>query len=446
MTAQYATAQLPQFVIVGSGIAGLAAAEALRERQPKAVITMIAEEPHSFYSRPGLANLLRKDIPEKQLFIRNRDDLRQLDLKRIYARVEQLNCDRRELTLGGGQVVPYHRLLLATGALAVPPPFITQPLNGLAKLDNLDDARAILKQAKRGQSAVVVGGGITALELAEGLAACRMRVHYFLRGDRYWSDVLDETESRLVLDRLEHEGVTVHTNTQVKQIHGSHGQLTAVETQAGETIPCRLLAYAIGVRPRVDLAKSAGLKVDKGVLVNEYMHTSKPGVYAAGDVAQVGKAPLDVLWPTALAQGRTAGINMAGEKQAYVKGAPCNITMLTGLKVTIIGAVGGGGKAGGDPDLVAVVRGDSEGWRKSSSAWVAMESNDINRARLFLGERTIVGALVIGDQSWSRPLQRLIGAKADISPIRSQLLGDLKPALAALEAFYDQWDQASSCR
>src|SRR5262249_23570439 len=140
---------------------------------------------------------------------------------------------------------------------------------GVVKLDSLDDARHILKLARRRKSAVVVGGGITALELVEGLRARGMEVHYFLRGARYWSDVLDEAESNLVLDRLRHEGVVVHLQPQVKQARGAHGKLTAVETQAGETIPCHVLAVAIGVRPRSELARQAGLQVEKGVVVNE---------------------------------------------------------------------------------------------------------------------------------------------------------------------------------
>ncbi len=357
-------------VIIGSGIAGLSAAEALREREPHAAITMISEEPHDFYSRPGLAYLLRGDIPEKRLFVRSRDDLRAINVQRLNARVERLVCDQHEVELTDGRRVRYDRLLLATGALAVPPSFPGGDLAGVVKLDGLDDTRCIIKMARRGKPAVVVGGGITALELAEGLCARGMRVNYFLRGDRYWGDVLDEAESHVVMDRLRHEGIVIHTQTQVKQALGTKGQLTGVETQAGAHIPCQVLAVAIGVRPRADLARAAGMKMGKGVLVNETLQTSVPDVYAAGDVAEVfdpqsGTTTLDVLWPTALAQGKIVGANMAGATRPYVKGVPCNVTMLTGLKVTIIGAVGSGRKS---DDLVTITRGESEAWRVSPTA------------------------------------------------------------------------------
>ncbi len=428
-------------VLVGSGIAALSAAETIRRQDPDAGITLISEEAHNFYSRPGLAYLLRGDVPEKQLFIRGPDDLRALNVHRQVARVELLLCDSQELVLADGSRVGYDRLLLATGALAVPATFPGGDLAGVVKLDGLDDARQLLKLARRKRPAVVVGGGITALELAEGLNARGMKVHYFLRGTRYWADVLDEAESQIIMSRLRHEGIVLHPNTQVKQAIGTRGRLIGVETQAGEVIPCEVLAVAIGVRPRVDLARAAGLTVDRGIVVNQFLETSRPGVYAAGDAAQVGQTPLDVLWPTALAQGRIAGANMVGAAAIYLKEVPCNVTQLAGLKVTIIGAVGRKKDAEKDQDLVTIARGDSESWRLLADAWVLSDRDDVNRIRLFVGERTILGALVMGEQSWSRPLQRLIAAEVDVTPIRPALLGEGAGALTRLANFYRQWEQ-----
>jgi NAD(P)H-nitrite reductase large subunit len=430
-------------VIVGSGIAGLCAAEALREQDPACVISLISEEPHPFYSRPGLAYFLRNDFPESQLTIRTSEDVARVNTQRVHGRVVQLLCDRHEVVLKDGQRVRYDRLLLATGALAVPPPFPGGDLAGIVTLDGLDDCRRIISLARRGKPAVVVGGGITALELAEGLNARGMKVHYFLRSPRYWADVLDETESKIVMDRMRHEGIVLHIETQVKQALGAKGQLTGVETQTGEHIPCQILAVAIGVRPRVDLAKQAGLAMKKGILVNEYLQTSAADVFAAGDVAEVydpvsKQNTLDVLWPTALAQGRIAGANMAGARQPYVKGIPYNVTMLTGLKVSIIGSVGGGSNA----DLVAITRGESEAWRIVPKTWVIGVTDDVNRVRLVLGENTIAGALVMGDQTWSRPLQQLIIGKVDITAIRPMLQAGGTKSLTLLAEFYRQWSDS----
>jgi NAD(P)H-nitrite reductase large subunit len=361
--------------------------------------------------------------------------------------------------------------LLATGSTAVPPDFPGGELAGVVKLDNLDDARRILKLAGRGRTAVVVGGGIAALELVEGLRARGVHTHYFLRGDRYWSNVLDETESRIVEDRLKNEGVTIHYCTQVKealrtckniiprflphftprncgvislQVLSQQGRLIGVETTAGEKLPCRMLAVAIGVRPRVELARQAGLKVDRGILVDEFLQTSAPDVYAAGDVAQVHdprsrRSILDVLWSTALAQGQIAGANLAGANIPYIRQVAFNVTRLAGLTTTIIGAVG----SGHDEDLVTIARGDSEAWRMLPDSWVISDRQDVNRVRLLVKERAIVGALIMGDQTLSRPLYRLIAAQADITPIQATLRAHGVPIPDTILSFYQQWEPVS---
>jgi len=414
-----------RYVIVGSGIAGLAAAETVRQHDASAEITLLAEEPHSFYSRPGLAYMLTGTVPEKQLFPRSQADLRKLRLNWIRVPAARLYPEPHQVILSNSQHLTFDRLLLATGSTAVTPDFPGGDLAGIVKLDNLDDARHILKLARRGRTAVVIGGGITALEMVEGLNARGMRVHYFLRGDRYWSNVLDETESRIVEGRLKAQGVIVHYHTQIGQAVGEHGALASVETTAGEHIPCHVLGVAIGVRPRMELAQLARLKVERGILVDESMQTSAPDIFAAGDVAQVydprsKRATLDTLWSTAMRQGQAAGANMAGVQTPYVKGFALNVTRLAGLTTTIIGGIG----SGRDEDLLTLARGDSEAWRIPSEAWVVTERHEINRVRLLVDENTIVGALVMGDQTLSRPLQDLIEHRIDISPVREAIKAD----------------------
>lgn len=429
------------YVVVGSGVAGLSAAEVLRERDPGATISLIYEEPHSFYSRPGLAYLLADLVPEEQLFARTQAELRDLRLNWIHARAAQLLPEAHQVVLSNGQGLTYDRLLIATGSTAVPPDFPGGDLAGVVKFDNLDDARRILKLAGRGRTAVVIGGGITALELVEGLRARGVRTHYFLRGDRYWANVLDEAESHIVEERLKAEGVVIHYRTEIKAALGRK-TLAGVETTTGEKLPCHILGVAIGVRPRLELAQPAKLKLDRGILVDEFLRTSAPDVFAAGDVAQVrdprsGRAILDTLWSTALAQGRAAGANMAGDKVPYVKQVALNVTQLAGLMTTIIGAVGSGGR---DQDQVTISRGNSEAWSLLPQAQVIIEKHDVNRVRLLVGERTLVGAVVMGDQTLSRPLHRLIAEQADITPIRAALVANPASAITLISDF-TKWER-----
>ncbi len=412
-----------RYVIVGTGAAGIAAAETIRSQDPGGDILLIGAEPHGYYSRPGLAYLLTGEVPERLLFPFSERDFDRLRLRRLHARVAALRPQVHEVMLDDGRRLPYDRLLLATGSLAVRPPLPGVDLDGVVKLDDLDDARRILKRCRRGRTAVVVGGGITALEIVEGLRARRMRTHYFLRGERYWSNVLDETESRIVENRLREEGVQIHYHTELAEILGKRGRVAGVLTQNGRHIGCELVAIAIGVRPRKDLAEEAGLATERGILVDQFLQTSVPGVFAAGDVAQVfdpfsGQAVLDTLWGAAVAQGRCAGRNMAGQVTPYRKAVSFNVTRLAGLTTTIIGAVG----RGRDEDLLGIARGDSETWRQLPDALVTQNAFDVNRLRILVGERSLLGAIVMGDQTLSLPLYRLVARQADITPIRGHLL------------------------
>ncbi|HEU4561911.1 MAG TPA: FAD-dependent oxidoreductase [Longimicrobium sp.] len=429
-----------RYVVVGTGIAGLSACEAIRERDPAARITLVGEEPHPFYSRPGLAYLLTGSVPERRLHVRTPAEVEALGVDRVHARTASLDPAGHTLALEDGRTLPYDRLLLATGALSIPPAFPGAELQGVMQLDGLDQARRMLELARKRTRAVVVGGGSTALEIVEGLHARGVHVHYFLRGDRYWSKVLDAVESAIVEGRLESEGVRIHRRTEVAAAVGRGGKLEAVETESGERVPCEVLAVAVGIRPRLELARGAGIEVDRGVMVNELLETSAANIFAAGDVAQVldpatGRAELDALWNSALAMGRAAGANMAGAGVPYRKAVPMNVTRLAGLVTTVIGAVGGGK----DPDLVTMTRGQSESWTTHGSPVAVQDRHGTDRVRVMLDERTVVGALVMGSQRLSHPLARLVSERADISPIRGELLAaHPDQALLRLIEFHDQ--------
>ncbi len=387
---------------------------------------------------PGLAYYLSGEIPEKSLYPFSEEDWKSLNLNRIInQRVTRLDPRGHliEVTLGGA--LTYDRLLLATGAKAAPLKIPGEDLAGVVKLDHLEDTRRILSQARRAKTAVVVGGGIVAVELVEGLIAQNVKVHYLLRGDRYWSNVFDEAKSRLIEKRLVQHGVALHQRTEIGQILGRGGKVSAIQTNSGEVIPCKMVAVGVGVRPRMELAQGAGLKTDRGILTNEYLQTSDPDIFAAGDVAQIfdlttRQSLIDNLWHPGRQQGRIAALNMAGKPSPYYRSVMVNVVRLAGVMIAIIGAVG----SGRDEDLVSVARGSSETWLQIPNT-LAMESgNDLSHLRLMVGEKSLLGAIVMGDLKLSFPLQEMISAKMDITPIRSQLLTPGAPLGQVLMDFW----------
>ena len=291
-------------------------------------------------------------------------------------------------------------------------------------LDNLEDARRILRLARRAKRACVVGGGITAIELAEGLAAHGVETHYLMRGDRYWGSVLDPHESALVEERLVEDGIRIHRNVELASVVGRNGRVSAVKTRDGAVLPCDILAVAIGTQPRLELAHGAGLETGRGIWTDATFQTSDPDIFAAGDVAEVldpatGKRAVDSLWSVAMEQGRVAGEHLSGVGQPYRRPAPFNVTKIGGVTTTLIGAVGTGGREG---DLVTLARGDSHAWREQLDAFAVVSDRAANHLRLVLGDDRIMGAVVMGDQALSRPLQHLIRERVDIRWVRDRLI------------------------
>ncbi|MBM2843464.1 MAG: hypothetical protein HW404_1301 [Anaerolineales bacterium] len=228
------------------------------------------------YSRPGLAYLLTGTIPEKQLFSRPDSDYARQRLQRKVGRVQAIDPRGHQITLADGRSLAYDRMLLAIGARAVRPEIPGIDLEGVVTLDNLEDARRIIRLARRAKRACVVGGGITAVELAEGLAAQRVETHYLMRKDRYWGGVLDPQESALVETRLADERIRVHRGVELAAVVERRGRVAAIDTRSGTRLPCDILAVAIGTQPRLDLARQAGLATGRGIWTDATFRTSDP--------------------------------------------------------------------------------------------------------------------------------------------------------------------------
>lgn len=423
-----------RYLIIGSGVASLAAAEAIRQHDSAGEVVVIGDDPDGYYSRPGLAYTLNQSLPEQQVFPRPLKDLRELYTTRIHAHATELVPDNHEVVLQNGRRVRYDRLLLATGSVAVPADFVGGSRNGVVKLDTLEDVRGILDLTRTARSAVVVGGGIIAIELAEGLAARELTVNYFLRTDRFWSSVLDENESRMVERGLAAGGIQLHYRTMIEEALGPDDRVAAVRTKAGATLACQIIGVAIGLRARMELAQAAGLATAKGIVVNEYMETSAGDVYAAGDAAEMRiggeeQGWFETLWPKARLQGSVAGRNMAGERVPCKRNVLYNAVRIGGIVTTTIGAIAG--KHG--PDALTVNGRSGEGKQERHGG--------VNHVRVLVGQRKIVGAIVMGDQSAARPLRQMIECELDISLIRPRLEQNPRRGVEILAQFYREWER-----
>lgn len=406
-----------RYVIVGNGAAGVTAAETIRLNDPLGEITIVGAEPYPMYSRPGLAYVFLNEIPQQQVMARQPEWYQQMRLNLLFGTAVSLDVNQQSVRLADGRILPYDRLLIATGARATPPPYAGSDLKGVHYLDTLDGAKELMRQAKRRRRAVVVGGGITALEMTEGLAHHGVDTHYCLRRDRLWGKVFNDTEAKILEKRIRQHHVTIHYNTEVVEIMGDRrGRVRAVRLKNGEEFKCNLVGMAIGVRPLLDLVKETPIETDRAILVDETMQSSARNVYAAGDCAQVydpwvKKHMLDILWPSAVAEGYAAGLNMSGQRQVYKKGAPFNACLLFGLHISTMGQINPRrDEDDPDPEIHQYLsRGSSEVWytypRHYASAWV--EDGD-NTLRLVLDGDYLVGALLVGEQTTADSLRYII--------------------------------------
>jgi NADPH-dependent 2,4-dienoyl-CoA reductase/sulfur reductase-like enzyme len=307
-------------VIVGGGAAGFAAAEMLRRQDYRGSIVMFSNEAAAPVDRPNLSkDYLAGSAPEDWLPLRPDDFYTgaKIDL-RLNTEVTSIDINARQVVTAGGDIIPYDRLLLATGAepVRLPIPGADQP--HVHVLRSLADSRAIIIASADGaRRAVVIGASFIGLEAAASLRARNVEVHVVGLEQRPMERVLGPEMGDFVRALHEEHGVIFHLGDTVTAIDGKRAML-----KSGGAIEADIVVVGVGVRPRLGLAERAGLVIDRGVSVNAYLETSVPGIYAAGDIARWpdphSRENIRVEhWVVAERQGQTAARNMLGQREPF---------------------------------------------------------------------------------------------------------------------------------
>jgi NADPH-dependent 2,4-dienoyl-CoA reductase/sulfur reductase-like enzyme/nitrite reductase/ring-hydroxylating ferredoxin subunit len=306
-------------VIVGGGAAGFAAAEMLRRRGFAGGITMLSNDADLPVDRPNVSkDYLAGSAPEDWMPLR--DEVFYKDNKidlRLSTDVVSIDTMKRQVATAKGDTFGYDRLLLATGAEPVRLEFPGSNQANVHTLRTFADARAIIAQTKNAKTAVVIGASFIGLETAASLRARKIDVHVVAPEDRPMERTLGKDMGDFVRALHEENGVHFHLGNTVTAIADKK-----VTLKNGDTLEADLVVMGVGVRPRLALAEQAGLALDKGVVVNEYLQTSVPEIYAAGDIARwpdphTGENIRVEHWVVAERQGQTAALNMMGEPTKF---------------------------------------------------------------------------------------------------------------------------------
>ena len=312
------------YVIVGGGLAGASAVAGIRELDATGRIFMACEEHHFPYDRPPLSKKLwfgQKKVEDIFLHDRAFYETHAVTVA-PGTKATELDPGNKTITTADGETCGYGKLLLATGCK---PRTLNIPgynLKGICYFRNLDDFLRTRSMAAEGKSAVVVGGGFIGSELAAALNINKLHVTMIFPEPLLCSRVLPDYLGRTVQQRYQEKGVRVLAGDQPVSFSRYGDHQFATRTKNGETITSDLLIVGVGVVPETDLAKSSGLEVGNGIVVNEYLQTSHPDIYAAGDNAffpyrALGQSMRIEHWDNALTQGKWAGRNMAGAHEAF---------------------------------------------------------------------------------------------------------------------------------
>jgi len=309
-----ATAEPGKIVIIGGGAAGFAAAQMLRRNGYHNSIVMLSSENALPYDRPNLSkDYLAGTIPFDYVPLRGERFYSDNGIDtRMGQPAVQVDIRAREVIIAGGDKIPYDRLLLATGAepVRLTIPGAEQP--HVRTLRSLADCHAIIERAKAARRVVVIGASFIGLEVAAALRTRNLKVHVVAPDKRPMERILGPDMGNFIRALHEEHGVAFHLEDKVAAIEEK-----TVRLEKGGTIEADLVVVGIGVRPRVELAENAGLKLDRGVVVGQYLETSAPGVYAAGDIARwpdphSGENIRVEHWVVAERQGQAAALNMLG--------------------------------------------------------------------------------------------------------------------------------------
>jgi NAD(P)H-nitrite reductase large subunit len=331
-------------VILGNGVTGTTAARMIRKRTSDR-ITLVSGETDHHFSRTALMYIFMGDLTYEDtkpysddFWAKNR-----IDLKRGW--VDAIDSPAKHLTFKNGDLLAYDELILATGAKSNKFGWPGQDLEGVQGLYSYQDIEMMEKHGPTTKRAVIIGGGLIGVEVAEMLLTRGVAVTFLVREKCFWNAVLPDDEAKMVGREILRHGVDLRMESELKEIlPDARGRARAIVTKNGEEIPCEMVFLTVGVSPNIAVAKASGIECDRGVFVDRFFRTSTPNVWAGGDCAQhrevpPGRRPVEQVWYTGKIHGEHIAANLCGDNHPYTPGIWFNSAKFFDIEYQTYGVV-----------------------------------------------------------------------------------------------------------
>jgi len=396
-----------KYLIIGNSAGGIGAAEAIRQIDQKGSLVIVSDEPYPTYSRPMISKYLSGERDLDGILYRSTDFYSRNNIITMFGKkVTSLDLESHTAELDGEKIV-WEKLLLATGGTPIVPKMEGDEKKGVFSFTALDDAKEIDGFLYNVNEAVVIGGGLIGISVTEALKKRGVKVNVVEMKDRVLNTILDEQASLMAEETISQAGVKVITGHTVAEITGNE-RVTGVLLDNGLRIPCNLIVIAIGVVPRTELALGAGIKVNRGILVDRHMATNHPDVYSCGDAAETYDFLYEMsrvipILPNAYIEGKVAGSNMAGVEAEYAGGTAMNSLNYFGLDIATAGMVN-------PPD--------------EDDCEVISFQNDMSYQKLILRKDRLAGMVFVREIEKSGILFGLMRDQVDVGSFKQSLLTD----------------------
>lgn len=396
------------YVIIGGSAAGVTCAETLRKHDKKSEIAVISEEIFPLYSRCLLTYLLAGSIDEDKLYFKAQNFYRDNNIKFYWCkRVVSIDRKQKKVSLKDKTQISYDKLILATGAS---PKLVDVPgidKKGVFTVRKIDDARSIMKMLDRVEKVAVLGGGLIGLRDAYALSQRQKEITVVVKSPQVLSQMVDIQAAGIIASVLEKNGIKIMTGVAAKEITGKEF-VEGILLDNGEKLECQMVIIGKGVKANTELASSCGLKVEDGIVVDEFLRTSDENIFAAGDCAQTYDIAresnrINALWPCAVEQGEIGALNMLGKKRAYEGSLSMNSVDFFGLG--------------------SISMGITKPKKEQDYEIISQMKDDIYK-KFVLKENRIVGMVLVGDIRVAGIINALIKNKIDVSSIKHLLLED----------------------